>query len=161
MPSGFIAPPRAIAVAPDKVDRIAVVDSTPAKPGVAEGGIVWRSNTGGETWEAFPPVPNDSAVASTAITDIAIGPSRIGMMYGRNYSGKLFAGMQANTKVYYTNDPWSASPAWNSASAPPTGTGDVVLSIAPNFATTRTCYAGTRGVKSFFFISTDNGNTFH
>jgi len=320
MPSGFAAPPRAIAIAPDKPDRVAVVDSTPANPGVTEGGTVWRSNTGGQTWEAFPRVPNVSAVASTAITDIAIGPSRIGMMYGRNYlvcsrdlvdgvtgrvqtigagdvwedlargfpvypmdftscrfspgffsdrcivtvgstnadtyqdivntdtsasvthvllgppgvdspgdtqmvtadialpsdfnptsaagqvsfiawdgnpytsddvyrvngtavtklnildapagirsiacagnigSGKLFAGMQANTKVYYTTNPWSASPTWSSASEPPTGKKDVVLGIASNFPTTHTCYAGTSGVKSFFFTSTDNGNTFH
>jgi hypothetical protein len=320
MPSGFAAPPRAIAVAPDKPDKVAVVDSTPANAGVTEGGTVWVSNTGGQIWEAFPRVPNVSAAATTAITDIAIGPPRIGMMYGRNYlvcsrdlgdwvtgrvhtfgagdvwedlalgfpiypmdftscrfspgfvkdrcivtvgsttvetyqdivntstpasithvlleppgvdspgdtqivtadialpsdlnpssaagqvsfiawdsnpytsddvyrvigtavtklnvldstagirsiacagnigSGKLLAGMQANTKVYYTTDPWSASPTWSSASVPPTGKGDVVLGIAPNFETTHTCYAGTRGVKSFFFISTDNSNTFH
>jgi hypothetical protein len=320
MPSGFAAPPRAIAVAPDNPNIVAFVDSTPANAGVTEGGTVWVSKDGGQTWKAFPLVPNVSAVASTAITDIVIGPSRIGMMYGRNYlvcsrdlidgvtgrvhtygagdlwedlalgfpiypmdftscrfspgyvkdrcivtvgsttvetcqdivntdtqvsvthallkssgvdspgdkqiltadialpsdfnptsaagqvsfiawdgnpytnddvyrvsgtivtklnvpdatsgvrsiacagnigSGKLLAGMQANTKVYATTDPWSASPTWNSASAPPTGEKDVVLVIAPNFETTHTCYAGTSGVKSFFFISTDNGNTFH
>ena len=320
MPSGFTAPPRAIAVAPDNADQVVVVDSTPANPGVTEGGSVWRSKSGGQTWEAFPPVPNVSSVVSTAITDIVIGPSRIGMMYGRNYlvcsrdlidgvtgrvhtigagdvwedlvlgfpiypmdftscrfspgyvkdrcivtvgsttvetyqdimntdttvsvthvlleppgadspgdtqiltsdialpsdfkptsaagqisfvawdgnpytnddvyrvngtsvtklnildaaagirsitcagnigSGKLFAGMQANTKVYYTTDPWSASPTWSSASVPPTGQKDVVVVIAPNFATTNICYAGTSGVRSFFFKSTDSGKTFH
>ena len=320
MPSGFAAPPRAIAVAPDNPDKVAVVDSTPANVGVTEGGTIWVSKTGGQTWEAFPLVPNVSAVASTAITDIAIGPSRIGMMFGRNYlvcsrdlvdgvtgrvhtfgagdvwedlalgfpiypmdftscrfspgfvsdrcivtvgsttvetyqdivntttpasvthvlleppgvdspgdtqivtadialpsdfnptsaagqvsfvawdgnpyrdddvyrvngtavtklnvldatagirsiacagnigSGKLLAGMQANTKVYYTTDPCSASPTWSSASVPPTGKRDVVVGIAPNFATTHTCYAGTSGVRSFFFKSTDNGDTFH
>ena len=319
MPSGFAAPPRAIAVAPDNPNIVAFVDSTPANAGVTEGGTVWVSKDGGQTWGPFPPVPNVSAVASTAISDIAIGPSRIGMMFGRNYlvcsrdlvdgvtgrvqtygtgdlwedlalgfpiypmdftscrfspgyvkdrcivtvgstkgetcqdivntdaqasvthvllkppgvnspgdkqiltadiglpsdfnptssagqvsfiawdgnpytsddvyrvsgtvvaklnvpdatsgirsiacagnigSGKLLVGMQANTKVYWTTDPWSASPTWNSASVPPTGERDVVLGIAPNFETARTCYAGTRGVKSFFFKSTDNGNTF-
>jgi hypothetical protein len=320
MPSGFAAPPRAIAVAPDNPNIVACVDSTPANAGVTEGGIVWRSKDGGQTWEAFPPVPNATSVASTAITDIVIGPSRIGMMYGRNYlvcsrdlidgvtgrvhtigagdlwedlalgfpiypmdftscrfspgyakdrcivtvgsttvetyqdisntdtqvsvthvllnppgvnspsdkqiltadialpsnfnptsaagqvsfvawdsnpytnddvyrvngtavtklnipeaasgvrsiacagnigSGKLFAGMQANTKVFYITDPWSASPPWNSVSVQPTGERDVVLGIAPNLETTQTCYAGTSGPKSFFFISTDNGKTFH
>jgi hypothetical protein len=319
MPSGFVGPPRAIAVAPDNPKKVAVVDSTPAKAGITEGGTVWLSTIDDQTWEAFPPVPNVSATASTAITDIAIGPSRIGMMFGRNYvvcsrdlvdgvtgrvntigagdvwedlapgfptypmdftscrfspgfvrdrcivtvgsttvdtyqdivntnipasvthvllappgidspgdtqivtsdialtsdfdptstagqvsfvawdgnpytnddvyrvngtvvtklnvrkhtagirsiayagtigSGKLLAGMQAKTKVYYTTDPWSASPTWKSASVPPTGKRDVVLGIAPNFATTHTCYAGTSGVRSFFFISTDDGDTF-
>jgi hypothetical protein len=322
LPSDFVAPARAIAVAPDDANRVAVVDSTPANAGVTEGGIVWISKTGGESWEVFPfsRVPNSSAVASTVITDIAIGPTRPGMIYGRNYlvcsgdsvegvsggvhtigsgdawedlkisfpiypmdftscrfspnftsdycfvtvgsttedtyqdivnimtfesvahvllepagadspgdmqivtsdialpsdfdpasaagqvsfvawdgspdtgddvyrvngtvvtklnvldatmgirsiacagaigSGELLAGMQANTKVYYTTDPWSASVSWSTASTPPTGEGDVVLCIAPDFATTHNCYAGTSGVGSYFFISTDGGDTFH
>ncbi|OGP52948.1 MAG: hypothetical protein A2Y65_05210 [Deltaproteobacteria bacterium RBG_13_52_11] len=311
MPSDFAAPPQAIAVAPDNANLVAVVDSTPAEVGVNQGGTVWVSKTGGEEWEAFPLVPNDSAKTSTVISDIAIGPSRIGMMYGRNYlvcsrdsvggvtgrvhtfgsgdvwedlaigfpvypmdftscrfspgfvrdrcivtvgstavdtfqdivnmdipasvthvllatpgvdspgdmqivtsdialpadfnptsaggqvsfvawdgnpytnddvyrvngtvvtklkvrkdiagirsivcagtigSGKLFAGMQEKTKVYYTTDPWSASPAWKSASVRPKGERGVVLGIAPNIATTYACFAGTSGVKSGFFI---------
>lgn len=322
MPSDFTAPARAIAVAPDDVNRVAVVDSTPAEVGVYEGGTVWISKTGGESWEVFLPfsrVPNSSAVASTVITDIAIGPTRPGMIHGRNYlvcsgdsvegvsggvhtigtgddwedlkigfpiypmdftscrfspnfssdfcfvtvgsttedtyqdivnimtfesvahvllepsgvdspgdtqivtsdialpsdfdptsaagqvsfvawgsssgtgddvyrvngtvvtklnvldatagirsivcagnigSGALLAGMQANTKVYYTTDPWSASVTWSAASVPPTGESGVILAIAPDFATTHTCYAGTSGVESYFFISTDGGDTF-
>jgi hypothetical protein len=269
------------------------------------------SKDGGKEWEVFPLVPNDSAVASTVISDIAIGPSRIGMMYGRNYlvcsrdfvggvtgrvhtfgsgdvwmdltigfpvypmdftscrfspsfindrcivtvgstavdtfqdivnmdipasvthvlltlpgadspgdtqivtadialpsdfdptaaagrvsfvawycnpyanddvyrvndhvvtklnvrkhtagirsivcagtigSGKLLAGMQAKNKVYYTTDLSSNSPTWKSASIRPTGERGVVLSIAPNIASTHACYAGTSGVESGFFI---------
>jgi hypothetical protein len=103
---------------------------------------------------------NGTAVTKLNVLDAAAGIRSIACA-GNISSGKLFAGMQANTKVYYTTDPWSASPTWSSASIPPTGKADVVLGIAPNFATTNICYAGTSGVKSFFFISTDNGNTFH
>ena len=103
---------------------------------------------------------NGSAVTKLNVLDATAGIRSIACA-GNIGSGKLFAGMQANTKVYYTNDPWSASPTWSSASISPTGNKDVVVGIAPNFATTHTCYAGTRGVKSFFFISTDSGKTFH
>jgi hypothetical protein len=318
MPPDFVAPPRAIAVAPDDSEKVAVVDSTPAEVGVSEGGIMWVSNTLGKDWVAFPPVPNTSAVATTVISDIAVSPARVGMMFGRNYvvcsrdsvggvtgsvhihgtgdawedltpvfpihpmdftaccfspgfatdrcivvvgsttdatyqdivnidtsifithvlleppgvdspgdgqivtsglalpsdfnpisaagqvsfvawdsnpftyddiyrvnadtvtklnvsdavagiksiacagsigSGSLIAGMQANTGVYFSADPWSASVKWSPASLAPTGERDAIVAIAPNAIPT--CYAGTSGVKSGFFVSTDNSYTFN
>jgi hypothetical protein len=103
---------------------------------------------------------NGTVVTKLKVPDATSGVRSIACT-GNIGSGKLLVGMQANTKVYYTTDPWSASPTWSSASVAPTGERDVVVGIAPNFETTHTCYAGTSGVKSFFFISTDNGNTFH
>jgi hypothetical protein len=39
MPSGFAAPPRAIAVAPDNPNIVAFVDSTPADAGLLKGAL--------------------------------------------------------------------------------------------------------------------------
>jgi hypothetical protein len=103
---------------------------------------------------------NGAIVTKLNVLDATSGIRSIACA-GNIGSGRLFVGMQANTKVYYTTDPGATSPTWSSASVAPTGEKDVVVSIAPNFETTHTCYAGTSGVKSFFFISTDNGNTFH
>jgi hypothetical protein len=117
-------------------------------------------------WDGNPYTSDDvyrvsgTVVAKFNVPDATSGIRSIACA-GNIGSGKLLVGMQANTKVYWTADPWSTSPTWNSASVPPTGERDVVLGIAPNFETTHTCYAGTSGVKSFFFISTDNGKTFH
>jgi hypothetical protein len=319
LPSDFVVPPRAIAVAPDDSQKVAVVDSTPAKVGISEGGIMWISNTLGKDWAAFPPVPNTSAVVTTVISDIGVSPTRAGMMFGRNYvvcsrdsvggvtgsvhihgtgdawedltyvfpihpmdftaccfspsfatdhcivavgsttdatyqdivnidtsvsithvlleppgvdspgdgqivtsdlalpsdfkptsaagqvsfvawdsnpftyddiyrvsadtvtklnvpeavagirsiacagsigSGRLIAGMQANTGVYFSDDPWSASVKWSPASLAPVGGRDAIVAIAPN-AAMPTCYAGTSGVKSGFFVSTDSSYTFN
>jgi hypothetical protein len=54
-------------------------------------------------------VPNISAAASTAITDLAIGPSRIGMMFGRNYlvcSRDLVDGVTGRVHIYGAGDVW-------------------------------------------------------
>lgn len=117
-------------------------------------------------WDGNPYTSDDVyRVSGTIVTKLNVPDATSGVRSiacaGNIGSGKLLAGMQANTKVYYTTDPWSASPTWSSASVPLTGERDVVLGIAPNFETTHTCYAGTRGAMSFFSISTDNGNTFH
>jgi hypothetical protein len=103
---------------------------------------------------------NGTSVTKLNVLDATAGIRSI-TCAGNIGSGKLFVGMQANTKVYHTTDPWSASPTWSSASVQPTGQKDVVVGIAPNFATTNICYAGTSGVRSFFFKSTDSGKTFH
>jgi hypothetical protein len=81
--------------------------------------------------------------------------------YGTYASGKLLAGMQANTQVYHTTNPQGISPAWYSSTVPPPGDTDVVLGMHPNCAINHICYAGTSGVGGgFFSISTDNGITF-
>jgi hypothetical protein len=76
-------------------------------------------------------------------------------------SCKLIAGEHVTNKVWYTTNPppqVCATPTWNLSSEPPTGQTDVVVGINP--INIHTCYAGTSGGNSGFFISTDNAATF-
>jgi hypothetical protein len=52
---------------------------------------------------------NGTAVTKLNVLEATAGIRSIACA-GNIGSGKLFAGMQANTKVYYTIDPRSASP---------------------------------------------------
>ena len=97
--------------------------------------------------------PVELGMASTRINSIAYS--------GTVSSGQLLAGEHATTQVWHTTTPWVSAPTWVTATTPPTGLSNTVVGMHPQVLTNHIWYAGTFGGDSGFFISTDNGDTFH
>lgn len=79
VPTGAGAnPPRAIAVAPDDPNAIAVIEAA------AGANLVHISTNGGTTWSTLPALAAPSAAGDAL--DIAVGPARSGTLLGREYA---------------------------------------------------------------------------
>jgi len=86
-------------------------------------------------------------------------------------SGYLVAGEAAVAGVafvnaWYSDNPQTTAPVWAVSLKPPTGGGNCVVRVAPDFATTGTVYAGTidggaAPFESAFSASTDRGKSFN
>ena len=86
--------------------------------------------------------------------------------YGIYSRGKLLAGAMMSTsatasfavQVYFTANPFSQCPVWQSSQKPPTGPTAAQVAWSPNGIAT---YCGTSGIQSAFSISTNDGFTWN
>jgi hypothetical protein len=83
---------------------------------------------------------------------------------GTRGGGTLYAGESARGYVWYSENPQSSLPDWKFSYKSPSGTGNTLLAVAPDFATSNTVYAGTGGAaadNSCFARTTDGGVSFN
>jgi len=120
-PDTATAPFRAIAVAPDNPNVVAVVDSdAAASPGNALG-RVFVSENGGVNWIALPVTP-DIGATPNSVMDLAVGPSRSTAALRRDYAVATAddaAGVMADADVFIIGQ----TLAWVSVGAAVAGAG--------------------------------------
>lgn len=134
--------PKAIAVAPDDVNTVAITD----------GASVWVTTNGGSVWSSLPN-PLVGAYAAAIITDIDVSPSIPGTLLGREYSISVsdpttgVAGTaRGDLLMFGSTSTWVTAGASASGASYLTGAFDFTsIVFTPNFAYDRCIVAvGTK-----------------
>jgi hypothetical protein len=148
-------PPRAIAVAPDDPNVIAVVEAAPG------ANVVHISTNGGTTWSTLPAFTagGGGAQATADAMDVAVGPARSGTLLGREYAVAL---ADTTTAVVLDGDVQiiGLTTAWRSAGRTTgiAGTADyMAVEFDPNFVGTRVLVAvgANLGAGTFLHLIND------